>query len=457
MFEVYLARRFHQLKISPGLAISLSALTILGLVYFAWPVYRAFLPLQIDFNEPWNAYHADMLRAGEPLYPSDDFVTNNYPPLSFYAINALSEITGVDALYVGRMLSVAAVVAITLSVWACASNLGASALAAALGALWWLASMSRWYAGYVGMDDPHLVALAIMAWSLCYALRNPTIKQAGVAIVCMALAGFYKHDLFATPAIILCWWTMRDWRAGLRLTLLGLGTVAVGLAICGAVYGDVFFHSLFLPRRYEITRLGNIGRLQFVAPAMIIVAAWAAYSWQNLRARFVSLYMAIGLFSYLGQGLADGVADNAAFELVFAIAIGIGCAFDDLTAIPALRRLGLEASRILVVGILIGRLLISLKVSPYLVLISSEFRASLSDRAHVMKAEAIRISKIKGEVVCDIALACRFAGKLFVFDPFMVGQYAATGRISQSEISARLSAREIRFEAIDPRARMTGL
>jgi hypothetical protein len=159
-------------RISPELAAALAALATLALIYFAWPVYRAFLPLQIDINEAWNAYQTDMLRAGQPLYSSNDFITNNYPPLSFYVVNALSAATRIDVLHVGRLLSLAATVAIALSVWACVRRLGASRLAATLGALWWLASMARWYAGYVGMDDPHLVALALNIGARLCAARS---------------------------------------------------------------------------------------------------------------------------------------------------------------------------------------------------------------------------------------------------------------------------------------------
>jgi hypothetical protein len=51
------------------------------------------------------------------------------------------------------------------------------------------------------------------------------------------------------------------------------------------------------------------------------------------------------------------------FELVVAVAIGIGCAFDDLKAIPAVRRWGLERSQVLVVCILMARLLISARLA----------------------------------------------------------------------------------------------
>jgi hypothetical protein len=84
------SKPIHHPRISPELAAALAALATLALIYFAWPVYRAFLPLQIDINEAWNAYQKDMLRAGQSLYSSNDFITNNYPPLSFYVVNALA-------------------------------------------------------------------------------------------------------------------------------------------------------------------------------------------------------------------------------------------------------------------------------------------------------------------------------------------------------------------------------
>jgi hypothetical protein len=168
--------------------------------------------------------------------------------------------------------------------------------------------------------------------------------------------------------------------------------------------------------------------------------------------------MALAFLSYVGQVLAYGVADNAMFELAVAAAIGIGCAFDDLAAIPAVQRLGLERVKVLVVCILIARLLISARLSPYLVLLSPDFRSSLNDRVSVMKAESARISAIPGPVVCEnVPLACRFADQSFAFDTFTVGQPVGAGRISQPEISEKIGGRKLRFEAIDPRADISSL
>ena len=95
---------------------SLAALAILAALYFAWPIRRAALPLEIDVNEPWNAYHADAARTGQTLYPDPDgLVANNYPPLSFYLVGAIAAVTG-DAVYVGRALSLLATAAIAAAV-----------------------------------------------------------------------------------------------------------------------------------------------------------------------------------------------------------------------------------------------------------------------------------------------------------------------------------------------------
>ena len=59
-------------------------LYVIAMWSLEWPVYRAFLNVEIENNEGWNAYFADAAMGKMPLYPSaDQLITNNYPPLSF--------------------------------------------------------------------------------------------------------------------------------------------------------------------------------------------------------------------------------------------------------------------------------------------------------------------------------------------------------------------------------------
>src|SRR5208337_3786672 len=91
----------------------IAILALLAVWFMVWPVWRAGFPIEIAQNEGWNAYHADAAMGAVALYPATDtLIVNNYPPLSFYVVGTIAKVTGVDALYVGRALSLLAVVAL---------------------------------------------------------------------------------------------------------------------------------------------------------------------------------------------------------------------------------------------------------------------------------------------------------------------------------------------------------
>ena len=439
--------------LSKAAAASLLALAILAALYFAWPVRRALLPLQIDSNEPWHAYHADSVRAGQPLYPDPDgLVANNYPPLSFLLVAAVASVT-FDAVYVGRLLSLLATPAIALAVAFLVRQFGGSRTSALLAAIWFLATMARFYDTYVGMNDPQLLALAIMVWGLVWFLRCCRKgRPVEAAVLVMVVAGFFKHNLLATPVTALCWLALSDRRLALRATLLGGGAAMLGLGLCAAIYGDAFVRQLLMPRQYALLpALASLGRLQWIAPALVIVAIWAWHERQGEAVRFTTLFASVAFIVHFLQRLGAGVDDNAQFELAVAAAIGLGFAFDRIGAIPAAQRWGVDRSRLAMVLILIGRLLASSCMSPYLLVASPDFHAMLREQVAVMNAEAARIAAIPGPVVCPVMTVCRRAGKPFVFDAFAVQQRVETGKLSQEELNRRIGALGIRFEQVDPR------
>ena len=198
-------------------------LAALAVLFFAWPVWRATLPLEINVNEPWNAYHADAVRTGKPLYPDPDgLVANNYPPLSFYLIGALAAMTG-DAVYVGRALSLLATAAIAGAVGCSVRQFGGSRLSAWLAGLWFLATLSRFIDRYVGMNDPNLLALAIMAWAMIWFVRcRQGHRAVEGAVLLMVVAGFFKHALFAIPITAIIWLALHDRGRALRARLWAL-------------------------------------------------------------------------------------------------------------------------------------------------------------------------------------------------------------------------------------------
>jgi len=364
------------------LIAAFAVLAVLCAVYFAWPVWRAYFPLEIDTNEPWNAYHADAVASGQVLYPAaTSLVGNNYPPLSFYLVAALAAGT-FDALYVGRMLSIAATLAISLAVMVLVRQLAASRAAAVLAGLWFLATLARFFAPYVGMNDPNLLALAIMSWALVWLMRRLAAGRAvEPAILLMAVAGFFKHNVMAIPLTAFVWLGYIDRRQAVRAAAVGVAAVALGLAICGLAWGNAFFAQLFMPRGLDLAHLwGGLGRLQWIAPALAIVVIWIPYDWQNPAARFAAALVASAFALHCVEKLGDGVADNAQFELVAATAVGIGVAFDRVEATPAARRWGIDGCRLAIVAVLVARLLASMNTVPYRVIVSPAFRALLHER-----------------------------------------------------------------------------
>jgi hypothetical protein len=267
------------------------------------------------------------------------------------------------------------------------------------------------------------------------------------------LAGFYKHTLLAIPVTAILWLALHDIRRAVRAAIAGAAVIALGFVACWFMFGAQFFDELLSPRVYRLeTALQGLGLLQWIAPALLIVTTWAWYQRQSDAARLVSLFAAIAFVVYFLQKLGDGVDDNAQFELVVAVAIGIGCAIHDVAAIPAARRWGIDYSRSVIVLILIARLLLSFRMSPYLVLASADFRQLLRNNALIVNVEIARIAATPGNVACSIVTVCRLAGKAFEVDAFNVYERILTGRLSPAEVDRLVQARGVRFERIDERA-----
>ncbi len=410
-------------------------LGILAGVYCAWPIWRAGFPLEIDVNEAWNAYHADAASGSRPLYPdADALITNNYPPLSFYWVALVSKL-GLDALYVGRALSILAVAAISASAAVCIRGLGASRISAVVGGLWFLATTARFFDGYVGMNDPHLPATGLMIVALVWFLaRHRRERSVEPAVLLMVIAGFYKHSLVATPAAALLWLTSLHWRLGLRATLVGIGAAGFGLALCVFAFGPSFADQLLSPRYYSVVRsLHLLGRLQWIAPALLLCLIWSWRASGTESNRFVRIYIGVAFAAFFLQSGGDGVDDNAQFELAVATALGLGLAFDTASQIFGLDESKVDRARAAILAALIARLLLSTRLEPYLVLASPEYRNLFPANAEIAKQETQRIRAIPGAVYCTISIVCRFAGKPFVLDRFAMEQRVKIGRMTHSE------------------------
>ena len=451
----------RQEAVSPLVAALLSILAVLATLFLIWPVWRAFLPLEIIRSEGFSAYHADTaLSAPGLLYPPPDgLIANNYPPLYDFLLAGLSRLFG-DALYVGRAIALFATVGLGVAAASIVRQFGASRIASILAASWFVATMARFYDDYVGTNDPQLLAQLIMAVGLLWFIsRHKADRSVEPAVLLMVIAGFFKHNVAAIPVAALIWLALDDWHKGLRAALFGAVATVAGLATCAWVWSPHFVNDMLMPRTYHIDRALSFMRATNVwLPALGLWALWAWPERQSKAARFTMLHISASFALFLLQRSAQGVGANGQFDLVFAIAIGMGIAFDHLPLYVG-RWIGWQPARVqvLVLAVLLVRLIASPRMEFAYVLFSPDYRALAGTHSAVARAEADRLAAIPNPIACYNLVICRMAGKAFVFDHFKVSQMVATGTYSWDEIAAMTRARGISFEVVDPRARTTSL
>jgi hypothetical protein len=432
----------------------IALIALIAAYFLIFPIYRGFFPLEIAPNEGWNAYHQDAAFGSRPLYPAvGELIVNNYPPLSFYVIGWIASWAG-NALFVGRALSVAAIFGLGFVIAIIIRQFRGGAAAAAVGGLWFVATMAGPFDQFVGMDDPQLPGQLLMACALAWFLaRDSRGLSAEPPIILMVVAGFWKHNIVAIPVTVLVWLILRDGRRAIRPCLVGLGGVLFGLVLCWAIYGDVFIANLFAPRKFAAWRmLLSLGRLQFVLPALVLWAVWAWRERSTRAAQFTALFIGIALVVHIVQWSGFSVVNNSQFDLVIATAIGLGLVYEYAKTITAALDWSTARSRTLVVAVIVIRLMANGHVEPALILFDPNYRRTVSEHTAIAYAQADQVASVPGLVACSIKLVCRMAGKPFVYDDFKVGQLLESGAMSADQLAEILNERRITYVDIDPRA-----
>jgi hypothetical protein len=408
---------------------------------FAWPVYRAFLNVEIQPNEGWNAYFADAAMGKMPLYPStDQLITNNYPPLSFYIVGLVGQVVG-DPVLAGRLLSLLAVIAIAMAIALSVTRLGGSGMAARISGAFFVATMSRFFMPYVGMNEPQLLAEAIMAFGFLWFLiaRSNDRGYVGPVLV-MALAGFVKHNIIAMPATVFLWLALYRRREAVKCFCIAAIAIITGTAICYALFGQNFFLNILSPRHCSLkSALGSFGKLEWVAVGLVICLynAWAC--WRDANVQLCSCLIAIALGSYFLQKSGDGVDINAQFDLVIAVGMGLGLAFTQVSLWPAARPLRPgQAQAILLLAVCVG-LLASKQLQPVRLIFDRGFRNEIAMRERAMTDAVQRVRRVPGDVWCSTLISYR-AGKPFVVDRFSVEQRILAGALPEDAIDARVAS-----------------
>lgn len=433
-------------------SIMIGFLALLTALAALWPVYRAFLNIEIDTNEGWNAYYADAAMGRMALYPSaHQLIANNYPPLSFYIVGGLGRLIG-DPVLAGRLLSLAAVLVIAWSVFRAVRLLGGDATSAGIGALFFGATMCRFFTGYVGMDDPHLLAQAVMTVGFVAFLQARSQDRGyALPILLMVGAGFIKHNIVVMPLTAMIWLGINRPRLMVKSALLAAFAIALGFALCYLAFGPDFFRNLRSPRVYTLKHaLGAIGHLQWIAVGL---AAWV-YVGITRRAdpniRFCNLLNTVGLVMFFVQKTGDGVAYNAQFELVYGVSIATGLAFALAPVLPLARRWSPEKLQFILLVAICLRLVASARLEPVKLLMDPDFHSEITAREAAMSATVARLKNTPGDTTCSSTLANYRSGKPFIVDPFYTHQQILTGNLPSNAIAQLVASGKLTIVEADP-------
>ena len=433
-------------------SIMIGALALLTVLAALWPVYRAFLNIEIDTNEGWNAYYADAAMGRMPLYPSaHQLIANNYPPLSFYVVGGLGRLIG-DPVLAGRLLSLAAVLVIAWSVFRAVRLLGGDATSASVGALFFGATMCRFFTSYVGMNDPHLLAQAVMTVGFVAFLQARS-QDRGYArsILLMVAAGFIKHNLVVMPLTAMIWLGLNRPRQMVKSGLLAAFAILLGFAFCYLAFGPDFFTNLRSPRAFMLRHaVGAIGHLQWIAVGL---AAWV-YLGITRRAdpniRFCNLLNTLGLVMFFVQKTGDGVAYNAQFELVFGVSIATGLAFAHAPVLPLARRWSPENLKFILLLAICLRLVASARLEPVQLLMDPGFHTEIAAREAAMSDTVARLKNTPGDTTSSSTLASYRSGKPFIVDPFYTREQILTGHLPPDVITNLIAAGKLTVVEADP-------
>jgi hypothetical protein len=170
-----------------------------------------------------------------------------------------------------------------------------------------------------------------------------------------------------------------------------------------------------------------------------------------MNVRLCSWLIGIALGSYFLQKSGAGVDINAQFDLVIAVAMGLGLAFTQVSLWPVARLLRLEQAQAILLLAVCVRLLASKQLQPVRLVFDRSFIKEIAIREQAMTDSVQRVQQVPGDVLCPPLVSYR-SGKPFAVDAFNVHQRILAGALPKDAIAARVAAGTLTIVEVDPRS-----
>jgi hypothetical protein len=403
----------------------------------ALPSWRVFLLMEIDYNEGWNVYNAQKVAVHQQLYPvTYAWTAVNYPALSFHLIAAIGRFTS-DYLFTGRLLSLAGLclsgVFAGLIVW----HTTRSRSAAWLSGLFLVAFFCAAASGYVGMDDPQMLAQAFfMAGVYVYLRGNRSGWALELTALLFVVGGNIKHNLIEFPLAVLLDLLFISPRKALRFAVGGVLMAALSVLFTRHIDGAAYISCLLTPRSYSaLAGIGNMLSLPFYSPLPTLAALFTAYlCWKNPSRRVLALLLFCALAVDTCFSGGSGVDINVWFGSMMAIVLLCGVFWADFSMLPLYQtrvQSPLAVCSIFFLGLAIpmirsgnGR--------------TDKVLQENREEERRFAAEVTYLRQQPGTALCESLLRCAYAGKPYLYDPFNATRFIQQGKLDPNVIVGQL-------------------
>jgi hypothetical protein len=309
-------------KLTPDQArhVLLIGLALTALIGLAQPALE--LPERVgrNHNEGWNALHTAAAMRGDPIYPDRDaWLTNNYPPLSYYVVGVVSIFVG-DAIRAGRMISLLSLLTVGFCALWVTRRITGSTWAGTIAGLLLVATLSMHFDNYVAMNDPQMLGHAFQFLGLAVLIGGADRRARSVAcLLLLLLGGLVKHNLMAVPLGVTAWIFLYR-RSEFRFWMVGaITSIVFAIGALYLIFGSELFAAVVgYQRSYELYLLGWILILWLIPIGPLLAGGLAALLVGKLDVR-ARLFLIIGAFATLigtvaGSGV--GISYNAVFDVV---------------------------------------------------------------------------------------------------------------------------------------------
>ncbi len=416
---------------------------VLGIAALSFgSLHRLFLHVPRDDNEGWNAYQALTALSGGVLYPPPgSYITDNYPPLSFYLVGFVGRWIG-DNIFAGRLLALLSEIAVAFNIFLLVRRLGGERFYATFSSLLFLLYIATNMGDYVAMDDPQWLGHAFVTAGAVLFLRAQTARRFRLITVLSSLlcvAGILtKHNLIILPLALFLWAACVTRRRVMlwTTTSLLLGSIALWLGV--HTYGmnmlrDILEHQ----RPVTFAKFARDFGLYSapLSPLLLATALLGVFDWRDRSVRFVLLYA--GVASVIGAIFlaGAGIDVNVLFDLVIALSVAAGLFLMRLVPMLSSRQRPLAPA--------IGAAVIAG------VCCTSAVHALLASRTLVQEDHGERltyqnliatIAAAPGPVACEQLTLCYWAGRRFELDFSNYGKKLVTGSVSPDVLRRRFDS-----------------